>query len=530
MLARSSVRVARLAVLAALVAIGPPPSSAADASAPLSTDRAAPTPLTSQQIAGRLGESPATTYYVSFLAGPGEARLTLDAKGPGTGRALRLGVFDRSARELGSVSIVATSREARRVLRLDVPGKQPVVLQIAIDAGGPGTDVTYRIQLAGAVEPLRPDTAAGASPPPPAPALSTNRDAPTPLSSPRVAGRLGESAATTYYVDFLAGPGELRLTLDVRGPVTGRTLRIALFDREARELGNVSVVATPREERRVLRLDVPAKQPVVAQIAIDAGGPGTDVTYRVQLAGAVETLSRGTTTSLSRNRDAPTPLTSPTVSGRLGAAPATSYYVGFQAGPGEVQVTLEAKGPGSGRTVRVGVFDQDARELGNAWVVATARSERRVLRVNVPARQSLVAQIAIDAGGPRTDVAYRIQVTGAVDLAAPPAVAGAPAAGSPSVSRGEFTFKVTYRVTGSAERVDLTYRDSQGATQQATAPLPWQLAFDARGGSFLYVSAQIKQAGGSVTCEILVDGETRANSTSSGAYVIAECSNAAERR
>jgi hypothetical protein len=162
--------------------------------------------------------------------------------------------------------------------------------------------------------------------------------------------------------------------------------------------------------------------------------------------------------------------------------------------------------------------------------------------VDVPSRQPVVAQITIDAGGRGTDVAYRLQVAGAVELAGPPPAVAAPAtpaapaappaapAPGPSVSRGEFTFKVSYRVSGSAERVDLTYRDAQGGTQQTSAPLPWQHTFDARGGSFLYVSAQNKQNWGSVTCEILIDGETRTNSTSSGAFVIAECSNAADRR
>jgi hypothetical protein len=59
--------------------------------------------------------------------------------------------------------------------------------------------------------------------------------------------------------------------------------------------------------------------------------------------------------------------------------------------------------------------------------------------------------------------------------------------------------------------------------------LPWEMSFDAKGGSFLYVSAQNQSASGSVTCEILLDDESRTSSTSNGAYVIAECSNAAER-
>jgi hypothetical protein len=108
---------------------------------------------------------------------------------------------------------------------------------------------------------------------------------------------------------------------------------------------------------------------------------------------------------------------------------------------------------------------------------------------------------------------------------APPSVAAAP----PGSGRGEFPFKVTYRVKGTAGSAVLTYRNARGGTEQSNARLPWELSFDAKGGLFLYVSAQNEGTSGSVTCEILLDGETRTSSTSSGAYVIAECSNAAER-
>jgi hypothetical protein len=88
---------------------------------------------------------------------------------------------------------------------------------------------------------------------------------------------------------------------------------------------------------------------------------------------------------------------------------------------------------------------------------------------------------------------------------------------------------VTYRVKGTAGSAVLTYRNARGGTEQSSVRLPWELSFDAKGGLFLYISAQNESTTGSVTCEILLDDETRTSSTSSGAYVIAECSNAAER-
>jgi hypothetical protein len=99
----------------------------------------------------------------------------------------------------------------------------------------------------------------------------------------------------------------------------------------------------------------------------------------------------------------------------------------------------------------------------------------------------------------------------------------------PSRTIASPTYKVTYRVKGTAGRVALTYRNREGGTEQSVAPLPWQVSFDARAGSFLYVSAQNQDTSGSVTCEILLEEVTRSTTTASGAYVIAECANAAER-
>jgi hypothetical protein len=128
---------------------------------------------------------------------------------------------------------------------------------------------------------------------------------------------------------------------------------------------------------------------------------------------------------------------------------------------------------------------------------------------------------AIQAALPASDAPPPAEVR-APPVERPPRSAAAPApAGS---------YKVTYRVRGTAGRVALTYRNREGATEQSTVGLPWQVSFDARrGNSFLYVSAQNQDAAGSVTCEILLGDETRSSSTVSGAYVIAECANAAER-
>jgi hypothetical protein len=129
---------------------------------------------------------------------------------------------------------------------------------------------------------------------------------------------------------------------------------------------------------------------------------------------------------------------------------------------------------------------------------------------------------AIQAALPAPDSAPPAEVRTPPPVDRPARSATAPA------SQG--AYKVTYRVRGTAGRVALTYRNREGSTEQSTVGLPWQVSFDARrGNTFLYVSAQNQDAAGSVTCEILLGDETRSTSTVSGAYVIAECANAAER-
>jgi Mycobacterium membrane protein len=111
--------------------------------------------------------------------------------------------------------------------------------------------------------------------------------------------------------------------------------------------------------------------------------------------------------------------------------------------------------------------------------------------------------------------------------AAPPAPPARPERSSPSpgqpVARAP---RITYRVTGSGGSVQVTYRNAQGASDRETAStLPWELSFDGKNASPLYVSAVGQGASNlSLTCEILVDGTPRSQSMSVGASAVATCS------
>lgn len=70
----------------------------------------------------------------------------------------------------------------------------------------------------------------------------------------------------------------------------------------------------------------------------------------------------------------------------------------------------------------------------------------------------------------------------------------------------------------------VTYSTPSGQEQQNGARVPWHRTFKVKKNSFdvLTVSAQ-NSGGGTITCEIYVDGKKVKAAKSSGAYAIASC-------
>jgi len=91
-----------------------------------------------------------------------------------------------------------------------------------------------------------------------------------------------------------------------------------------------------------------------------------------------------------------------------------------------------------------------------------------------------------------------------------------------AISSGTYT--VTYKMSGTARRADLTYQNAQGGSEQKEVALPWSISFSATDGQFVYLSGQNTGEYGSVTCAILLNGTSVKQSTSEGAYKIASCS------
>lgn len=83
---------------------------------------------------------------------------------------------------------------------------------------------------------------------------------------------------------------------------------------------------------------------------------------------------------------------------------------------------------------------------------------------------------------------------------------------------------IEYRVTGTAERVSVTYETESGVAQAQNLTLPWSYARKGKEGDFLYIAAQITEGNGSVTVSIYKGSTLLESTTSTGFASIATAS------
>lgn len=87
------------------------------------------------------------------------------------------------------------------------------------------------------------------------------------------------------------------------------------------------------------------------------------------------------------------------------------------------------------------------------------------------------------------------------------------------------THTVRYLITVGADgQSSITYSNDQGGIEQvANFQGDWDKVYTMKSGAYAAVSAQNQRDTGSVQCTIFVDGQVWKQSSSSGAYVIADC-------
>jgi hypothetical protein len=118
----------------------------------------------------------------------------------------------------------------------------------------------------------------------PSTAQSTDRDNPTPLKSDELKADFSQDDPE-YFYSFIAGPGEVVFTLDVKGaPPGGGVPYFHLFNTEGRELDSFDKFAAGNaSEKLVKRVSFAKRQPVVMRI----GKPIGAGSYRLRISGAV---------------------------------------------------------------------------------------------------------------------------------------------------------------------------------------------------------------------------------------------------
>ena len=130
-------------------------------------------------------------------------------------------------------------------------------------------------------------------------AQSTDRDNPTPLKSDELKADFSQDDPE-YFYSFIAGPGEVVFTLDVKGAApSGGVPYIHLFNMDGRELDSFDKFAAGNaSEKLVKRVSFAKRQPVVMRIGKPIGGGS----YRLRISGAVA-LEKGAATDTGDRGD-----------------------------------------------------------------------------------------------------------------------------------------------------------------------------------------------------------------------------------
>ncbi|HET9530544.1 MAG TPA: hypothetical protein VFQ92_09345 [Blastocatellia bacterium] len=115
-------------------------------------------------------------------------------------------------------------------------------------------------------------------------AQSTDRDNPTPLKTDELKADFSQDDPE-YFYSFIAGPGEVVFTLDVKGaPPGGGVPYFHLFNTEGRQLDAFDKFAAGNSSEKVVkRMSFAKKQPVILRI----GKPIGSGSYRLRISGAI---------------------------------------------------------------------------------------------------------------------------------------------------------------------------------------------------------------------------------------------------
>jgi serine/threonine protein kinase len=316
--------------------------------------------LTSREI---IGDGSARQNY-RFKTDAGVLRFTLDVLGNGS--VVKVTAIDenRGLMKFGEnkpdFSLASNGEHEQKVEKLTI--ERPQTVSLRVEVKNKKNLQAFRLRIDGSAELNDEETSN-----PEKAALFAPRDRPLPLVSNAVFG--GKSDKKSTYYSFTAGPGELKLTLNVIG--NGATVSNEIYNEDSDPIRfangstKFSVASNQQnnEEGRAL-LNLDNKQKIL--LRIDNTNPDKTEAYRLKVDGPVELGRRDRNTSeaavalkeLFAPRDSPEALTSKEISDR--ALGRESYFT-FTAGPGPLRLNLEIEG--NGTTLKVELFDRQGKQL-----------------------------------------------------------------------------------------------------------------------------------------------------------------------
>jgi hypothetical protein len=131
-------------------------------------------------------------------------------------------------------------------------------------------------------------------------------------------------------------------------------------------------------------------------------------------------VALGSTTagwSQSTDFSRPTPLTSVPLVLEGDGSQDISHYYSFEAGPGNILVTLDGRASKYSTNVQVRISDTNRNELGMVYLVAGNSPSSETKRLTIPKRQRLILETIEHQDAQMGQLKYSVNVSGAVHLA-----------------------------------------------------------------------------------------------------------------
>ncbi|MEJ7807798.1 MAG: hypothetical protein WKG03_18000, partial [Telluria sp.] len=251
----------------------------------------------------------------------------------------------------------------------------------------------------------------------PVAAVSTDPDAPTPLPALQVKG-VGTKQNVSYYYGLDAGVGTIKLAATAKNAPSGaaQALQFALYDVKANRLCFNTHGNTTTDKTVLLDCVVDRAQPLLLRLDL---GPDT-IDYSVVLEGPV-TLpppqsAQATVPAAgagSTNIDEPTRLASNRIKGE-GVKKGVSYFYAFNAGPGELTVTVDGKNASAAmaEALAVSLHTLRSERLCDLTLGNTTIDKRGMVVCKFDKRQPVILRVDL---GPDT-IDYRVKFEGPHDF------------------------------------------------------------------------------------------------------------------